>query len=210
MANYRLQYRILLANRPVDLTLNSLRCNWTFVSLRSTLSARFRLLLSLSNFRLIYNSIGNSCYAGETYISKPTMELTFALDSAVKGLRDTGSPVLRRDMLMTASLQSSHFKCPLKKEKKNKQTNNISYSDVAYVAEDVLTYNLGQNGWEIYPPSPLPTKSRIGNGALWLLCGFILDLGGGLGFAVPFYYVQDRNLLKKNYFVQDWTLEHTY
>ena len=125
------------------------------------------------------------------------MELTFALDSAVKGLRDKGSPVLRRDMLMTASLQSSHFKCPLKKEKKNKQTNNISYSDVAYVAEDVLTYNLGQNGWEIYPPSPLPTKSRIGNGALWLLCGFILDLGGGLGFAVPFYYVQDCNLLKK-------------
>ena len=51
------------------------------------------------------------------------MELTFALDSAVKGLRDKGSPVLRRDMLMTASLQSSHFKCPLKKEKKNKQTN---------------------------------------------------------------------------------------
>ena len=61
-----------------------------------------------------------------------------------------------------------------------------------------MTYNLGQNGWEIYPPSPLPTKSRIGNGALWLLCGFILDLGGGLGFAVPFYYVQDCNLLKKN------------
>ena len=108
MANYRFQYRILLANRPVDLTLNSLRCNWTFVSLRSTLSARFRLLLSLQF---------------ETYISKPTMELTFALDSAVKGLRDKGSPVLRRDMLMTASLQSSHFKCPLKKEKQNKQTN---------------------------------------------------------------------------------------
>ena len=54
------------------------------------------------------------------------------------------------------------------------------------------------------PPPPLITKSRIGNGALWLLCGFILDLGGGLGFAIPFYYVQDCNLLKKNYFVQDW------
>ena len=211
MANYRFQYRILLANRPVDLTLNSLRCTGLFLACVARFPRDF-VCCSLSNFRLIYNSIGNSCYAGETNISKPTMELTFALDSAVKGLRDTGSPVLRRDMLMTASLQSSHFKCPLKKEKQNKQTNkqtkNISYS--AYFAEDVLTYNLGQNGWEIYPPSPLITKSRIGNGALWLLCGFILDLGGGLGFAVPFYYVQDRNLLKKNYFVQDWTLEHTY
>lgn len=38
--------------------------------------------------------------------------------------------------LGTASLQASHFKCLLKKKKK------ISYSDVAYVAEDVLTYNL--------------------------------------------------------------------
>ena len=55
---------------------------------------------SLSNFRLIYNSIGNACYTGETNISKPTVEVTFALDLAVKGLRDTGSPVLRHDMLM--------------------------------------------------------------------------------------------------------------
>ena len=47
---------------------------------------------------------------------------------------------------------------------------------------------------------PLPTKSRIGNGVLWLLCGFILDLGRGWGFAVPFYYVQDCTLLKKKLF----------
>ena len=41
---------------------------------------------SLSNFRLIYNSIGNVCYAGETNISKLTVKLTFALDLEVKGL----------------------------------------------------------------------------------------------------------------------------
>lgn len=31
---------------------------------------------------------------------------------------------------------------------KNKQPNKISYSDVAYVAEEVLTYSLEQNRWE--------------------------------------------------------------
>ena len=135
------------------------------------------------------------------------MELTFALDSAVKGLRDTGSPVLRRDMLMTASLQSSHFKCPLKKEKQNKQTNKkyqlFRHSLRRRRRFDLQSWTKWMGDLSPPPPRPLPTKSRIGNGALWLLCGFILDLRGGLRFAVPFYYVQNCNLLKKTYFVLD-------
>ena len=35
-----------------------------------------------------------------------------------------------------------------------------------------------------------PQNQGWGNGAFWLLRGFILDLGGW-GFAVPFYSVQD-------------------
>ena len=53
------------------------------------------------------------------------------------------------------------------------------------------------------PPPPLPThththtKQRWENGTCWLLRGFILDLGegGGWGFAVPFYSVQDCRLI---------------
>ena len=37
---------------------------------------------------------------------------------------------------------------------------------------------------------PSPPNQRWENGAFWLLCDFILDLGGW-GFAVPFYFVQD-------------------
>ena len=64
-----------------------------------------------------------------------------------------------------ATHQSSHFKCPLcKKQKtknKTKQTNKISYSDVAYVAEEVLIYDLEQNRWEIgrFIPPPPPPKT---------------------------------------------------
>ena len=48
-------------------------------------------------------------------------------------------------------------------------------------------------------PSPLPSSpnQRWENGAFWLLRGFILDLGGGgggWGFAVPFYFVQDCSI----------------
>ena len=60
---------------------------------------------------------------------------------------------------------------------------------------EACIYNLGQNKWEIFTPLPPPhLKSRMENGAFWLLRGFILDLGGGgggWGFAVPFYSVQD-------------------
>ena len=44
---------------------------------------------------------------------------------------------------------------------------------------------------------PSPRNQGWENGVLWLLCGFILDLGkvggGGVGFAfaVPCYFVQD-------------------
>ena len=61
-----------------------------------------------------------------------------------------------------ASHQFSHFKCPLfkKKKTKQKQTNKINYSDVAYLAEEVLTYNLGQNRWETYTPPPPPSLGK--------------------------------------------------
>lgn len=41
---------------------------------------------------------------------------------------------------------------------------------------------------------PSPQNQGWENGVLWLLRGFILDLGEvGRGFAVPFYFVQDRS-----------------
>ena len=51
-------------------------------------------------------------------------------------------------------------------------------------------YNLGQNKWKTQTPPP----PQIKYGKMARFCpsrGFILDLGGGWGFAVPFYFVQD-------------------
>ena len=50
------------------------------------------------------------------------------------------------------------------------------------------------------PPPPLPPHTNQGweNGTCWLLRGFILDSGeggGGWGFAVLFYSVQDCRLI---------------
>ena len=36
---------------------------------------------------------------------------------------------------------------------------------------------------------PLPLKSKIGNGAVYRSCGFILDLGGGGGEGVLFHFI---------------------
>ena len=54
-------------------------------------------------------------------------------------------------------------------------------------------YNLGQNKMGNLD-LPSPQNQGWENGVLWLLRGFILDLGEvGRGFAVPFYFVQDRS-----------------
>ena len=58
---------------------------------------------------------------------------------------------------------------------------------------------------DLSPPPLLPTTSRIGNGAVWLLRGSILDLGGGggggggWGFAVPFIMSKIAIFKKDNF-----------
>ena len=85
-------------------------------------------------------------------------------------------------MLMTASLQSSHFKCPLKKEKK-KQNNKISYSDVAYVAEDIFDLQ-SWTKWmgDLSPPSPLNQGSEMAFFGFCAASSLTWEGGGGLLF----------------------------
>ena len=58
-----------------------------------------------------------------------------------------------------------------------------------YSFSRLRNFNLGQNRWEIC--NPLPTKSRMGKWRVLAFARLHPCFGGGWGFAVPFYSVQD-------------------